>query len=379
MRHPLSIALALGIAAAAATAQPGVQDTPPPEQATDPPPIPAHLAPPPHSKLIGLPITPPPVTSWPVGEPVTEFQPGTIYVISRHARIVGFGSSLAPQDLRHFLGGLQAKFGGAVVVVEVIDRDGRHSTVANTVVESVKDNPDVRTRIGICNNSVFDRWCGQSSRAGHSISAVIDGNGVLAAVVRSHQALPLILDQLLAGTFDSEEYLRRDDAVWNIQVREPRPNTMEARLAQLDEMLAVTPGSRPGLSHAKRLLDLDRSEEAIAVVRGILASMTVPDRDLLKDLLGLDDIVRDPSTGLYTYNQPVLAVQLDAAKLLAATSDMQNRRDLSEVVNIARRMRDYDTAIMYQTMIIALATEDLDQYTQTRLLRELEDEAKSKK
>jgi hypothetical protein len=378
MRHPLSIALALGIAAAAATAQPGVQDTPPPEQATDPPPIPAHLAPPPHSKLIGLPITPPPVTSWPVGEPVTEFQPGTIYVISRHARIVGFGSSLAPQDLRHFLGGLQAKFGGAVVVVEIIDNDGRHSTVAGNAVESVKDNPDVRTRIGICDRTEFERWCGHIWKGSHSISAVIDGDGTLAAVVLSHQALPRILDKLLAGTFNSEEEQRREAALQDIYRRKPHPITAEEQLARQEEMRALTPEAEPGLAHAELLLRLNRTEEAVAALRGELDRMPVHDRELLKEILGVDDIVRDPSTGLFAYNQPVLAVQLDAAKLLAATSDMQNRRDLSEVVRIARTMRDYDTAMTYQTMIIALANNDHDQNTATRTLRELEEEAKAR-
>jgi len=378
MRLTLSIALAVGIATAAgATAQPAVQDTPPPEQATDSPPIPAHLEPPAHSKLIGQAIAPPPVTSWPVGEPVTELKPGTIYVFSKYEREMSWSGPM-PQDYRHYLGGLQAKFGGAVVVVEIIENDGRHSTVAGSAVESVKDNPDVRTRIGICDRKEFERWCGHKWRASHSVSAVIDGDGTLAAVVLAHQALPRILDQLLAGTFNSEEEVRREAALQDIYRRKPHPITAEEQLARKEEMRALTPEAEPGLAHAELLLRLNRTEEAVAALRGELDRMPVHDRELLKEILGVDDIVRDPSTGLFAYNQPVLAVQLDAAKLLAATSDMQNLRDLSEVVHIARKMRDYDTAMTYQTMIIALATDDLDQYTQTRLLRELEEEAKAK-
>ena len=377
MRSLFASVLVVGLAAFGAAAQTTTPADPPSDPATESPQPAKHLAPPEHSKLIGQRIAPPPVTSWPVGEAVTEFKPGTLYVITRYARRLSWSGPF-PEDFRHYLGGLQTKFGASVVVVEVIDEDRQHFTIAGNPVESVKDDPDVRTRVGICDSKAFDLWCGHGWRGSHSISAVIDGNGVLVAIVLSHHVLPRILDQLLAGTFSSEEHLRRDDAQWNIQVREPHPTNPAERLAQLEELRALTPGAEPGVSQAEMLLDLDRHDEAVAVIRGVLNRMPVPDRELLKGILGVDDIVRDPLTNLYAYNKPVLEVLLDAAKMLAATSDLKNSKDLLQVVDIARRLRDYETAITYQTMIVALAKKELDQYIETRTLRELEEEAKKR-
>lgn len=377
MRHLLLAASAIGMLVVGATGQ-SPAPTPVPQPLPELPNRPggSHHEPlaPGNLDLIGMPIAPPPVTAWLAGEPITEFEPGKVYVFSMRSGAQTNPPPMGPVDHRFYLGNLQEKFGEAIVVTELTNWDGRQLTLKGQAVNSTAENPDVRTRVGRCDSRAFEQWCGQRIWAVDCFTVIVGADGSLACVVRNYHALPWVLEQVIAGTFDAKAFIQANEAAEVIAKREPLPESPEDRLARYDEMVTIAPWLSQGLTHerARLLCNSGRPEIATQLVRDAVAAMPIVDRWWLNELLFLQ-FRHDRNAELL---RPVL---LDVAKTIAATSDMRNALELAQVVKLARTMRDYDTAIMYQTMIIALATEDLDQYTQTQLLRELEDEAKSKK
>ncbi len=377
MRNLLTSAIALGILAAGAAGQ---TLTPPPLPAQLPelPKLPAgrHNEPlaPGELDLIGMPMTPPPVNAWPVGEPVTEFKRGTVYVFSMISGAETNPPPMGPVDHRFYLGGLQRRFGEAIVVTELTNSDGRQLTVTWQVVNSIAENPDVRTRVGRCDSRTFAQWCGQGiGFSGDCLTAIVGADGDLVFVVRNYHTLPWVLEQVIVGTFDASAFRRANEAADAILKREPEPRSPEDRLARYDGMVAVAPWLAQGLTseRARLLCKAGQSEVAVSLVRDAVASAPILDRWWLRGLLSLHSRP-DVNTALMG------PVMLDVAKTIAATSEMKNTLELGRVVDIARTMRDYDTAITYQTMIVSLANESLDRYIAMRTLRELEGEAESK-
>lgn len=374
MRHLILAVLAMGMSAITAAAQTPLPNIPlnqPPRQQIPELPDGTHREPlaPGKLDLIGMPIAPPPVTAWVVGEPVTEFEPGKVYVFFMYVKMLTFPSSTFREDVRHFLGGMQDKYGDRVVVVEIVHEDGRNRNLEGNVSDSLAKNTDVRTHIGVCENSKFKEWC--RSKGLGSTGTVISGDGRLAAIIEHHASAPRIIDSMLAGDFDAQTDHDLRDAARQISTRKPMPATPEERLARMDEIAAAFPGSDLGLGRADALRALGRPDLAAAELRQSLDAMSIVDRDWLRMCR---EIASPPIGG----TDALTPIALEAAQVLAATSGHKRAQELRDVVRLARTMRDYETAITYQTMIVALAKTELDQYSETRELRELEEEAAGK-
>lgn len=369
---PTSV-LALGIATAAAIGQAPAPLPPRPLEMPDLKQLmPSEVPGPETLELIGKPISTPPVTSWPVGKAVTEFDSGTVYVYWLYDPTSTCSPAHATSHHRHYFGQLAGKHADRLVVVEVLTEDRRQTTLADEWVDSVAQDPFVRSRVGVCESRAFEDWCGSRRSACNVLAVVVDSRGRLATVTDEYADVPFVVGKLIDGTFDHAAYLdtvRKWKEVMYGEGREQR----EGRIEQLEQAYQLLPCryADTEIQRSRLLIALRRSEEAAAAIRRAIDHSTPIDRRFLQDVVSLAETVQG-------WGEAMRPIMLDAAKMLAATSDHQSYRDLKQAARIAGTLRDFDTAISYQTMAVSRAREGSQRDEAVAKLREYE-AAKEKK
>lgn len=359
--------LALGLTTAAAVGQAPALNPPRPLELPDlkrlmPPEVPGPAT----LELIGKPISTPPVTAWPVGTSITEFKPGTVHVYWISEPKGSINRLGAAPSYRHFLGQLASKDTDRLVVVELIEEDHPQFTLAGDRVDSVASDPFVRTPIAICAPAAFEAWCGSERTIDGFLAAVVNTDGTLAMVTDSYADVPYIVGKLIDGTFDHAAYLdtvRKWKEVMYGEGREQR----EGRIEQLEQAYQLLPCryADTEIQRSRLLIAVRRSEEAAAAIRRAIDHSTPIDRRFLQEVVSMAETVQG-------WGEAMRPIMLDAAKMLAATSDHLNYTDLKQAARIAGTLRDFDTAISYQTMAVSRAREGSQRDEAVAKLREYE-------
>ncbi|MFN4244361.1 MAG: redoxin family protein [Tepidisphaerales bacterium] len=231
------------------------------------------------SLKVGDPAPPLKVGTWVKGEPVTSFEPGTVYVLEFWATWCGPCVAAIPHVTE-----LQKKYAGKVVVIGQNVWEQDESRVA-PFVEQMGDKMDYRVvlddKTSDPQGAMATTWMAAAGQRGIPASFIVDQQGKIAWI--GH---PMRMDGPLAKIVAGEYDAQAEEAA--AKVRAERMEALETRLrdaiaardaekamAVIDEVLEVDPSmaKQAPLVRYQVLQTMGASDKAAALADDVFASM----------------------------------------------------------------------------------------------------------
>lgn len=313
------------------------------------------------SLTIGDPAPAPNFGAWIKGEPVTKFEPGTVYIIECWATWCGPCKAAIPHVTE-----LQKKYEGKVVVIGVDVWEQDESKVAPFVTEMgdkmgyrvVMDNKTTAPKGEVATN-----WLDAAGQNGIPCSFIINKEGKI-AYIGHPMAMDKPLEQILAGTYDmakATEELNKKTAETKVMMEAQQSITAAMRTGDPDKFIAAVDEAAAKseaiaaqadlLKFQTLLLRMKKPEVAYKIAEDALAAGRANDRTFA--MLGM---MITSAPGLSDRNYGL------AVKCLTKACEMTENKEGTYLNALAAAhfgKGNVDDAISYQKLAIERATEKL--------------------
>ncbi|HLP85427.1 MAG TPA: TlpA disulfide reductase family protein [Phycisphaerales bacterium] len=219
---------------------------------------------------------PPPllhVGKWIKGEPVANFERGTVYVVDFWATWCGPCRAAMPHLSR-----MQREHAGKVQVigVSILERatdDGESHDIEATIahvtkfVDRMDDRMDYRVAVDTADEQMLRTWYKPSNTGGIPTAWIIDQRGNVVWIgIGSPKTVERIVNEVLAGTFDSAKEAARiaaEDAAAKKRA-EADIAAATAKKSQRNDIFAKYPGYKEAMDRGDQLAALAALDAAFA-------------------------------------------------------------------------------------------------------------------